>query len=66
MNLQLHHSIGSGFAAFKSSALGRKIAFCLLMVFLGFGLSGCTHVKEYSIQSYQGPMPAVDLQYVDE
>jgi hypothetical protein len=38
----------------------------LLLIVLGLAASGCTSVKDYSVQSYQGPLPAADLRHVSD
>ncbi|MDX1950563.1 MAG: hypothetical protein SFY81_00170 [Verrucomicrobiota bacterium] len=36
---------------------------CVLTVFC-FGLSGCANITDYSVTSYQGPLPMKDYDYV--
>ena len=36
------------------------------LVFVCSVFTGCTSVKNYSIRSYQGPIPLGDYRYVDQ
>lgn len=44
----------------------KKQIFALaLLAVAGFILSGCTAVRNYSLRSYQGPLPMEDYRHVD-
>ena len=43
---------------------GRGIALGALLVMAAGLLSGCANLKQYSIDSWEGPMPMHDLVYV--
>jgi hypothetical protein len=48
----------------NSTRLGRTLAsLCLLMTAVGL-FSGCARMKQYSLDSWNGPLPMHDLRYV--
>jgi hypothetical protein len=52
----------------KVSQLQKVLTWKSALVLLAFGIlfPGCAQMKEYSIDSYQGPMPLRDYRYLEE
>lgn len=53
--------------AFKSQLAGPLrlgALFCLFAISAAL-LSGCARLKQYSVDSWQGPLPVRDMEYVD-
>lgn len=46
--------------------MNKKMFSWALLVLVAGLFSGCTSVKNYSIRSYQGPLPLEDYKYMDE
>jgi hypothetical protein len=47
------------------SRMRKKVFGIIGLVALGSFLTGCTSVQNYSLRSYQGPLPMADHQYVN-
>lgn len=43
----------------------RCLAFLGLLVLLTAGSTGCARVRQYSIDTWQGPLPMADVHYVE-
>ncbi len=48
----------------NSARLGRTLAWLCLLVTLAGLFSGCARMKQYSLDSWDGPLPMHDLRYV--
>jgi hypothetical protein len=42
-----------------------KLIWLVLFTAMSFVLTGCTAVQNYSLRSYQGPLPIEDYRYVN-
>jgi hypothetical protein len=48
----------------KGAPIGRFLGLLAIALTAGFFLSGCAEMRQYSINSWQGPMPMNDVRYV--
>ena len=48
----------------KAARIGRFLSLLVAVSAAGFLLSGCGHMRQYSIDSWQGPMPLEDHHYL--